>query len=164
MRLAIILFCVMVLSPFYAEGATFKKRERDGLMRAIAASQNDDGSYGKCEKSKLSLTCSVVRALALSHRKYRSIDGPFMSKAIAYIIANQKSDGGIYSNTGRSIQETALAILALKAIDFTKYEAVLRKAEAFVESASPSGGEVGALVQSLQAINDEANKKKEQVK
>ncbi len=57
-------------------------RLADGLVQRIRPLQSADGSYG----SGFADTCRVLDALARSPRRYTDLDGPFMRRAVEWIL------------------------------------------------------------------------------
>jgi squalene-hopene/tetraprenyl-beta-curcumene cyclase len=71
-----------------------------------------NGSYG----GSVEATAWALRALHDSPRHYRTIDGPFVSKALAWLVSRQRADGAICAEKaeGKAVgEETAAAIMAL---------------------------------------------------
>ncbi|MCX7805362.1 MAG: terpene cyclase/mutase family protein [Planctomycetota bacterium] len=100
-------------------------------VRFLTERQNADGSYGKFPS--VGQTALVVYALAESPRAYRYADGPFMSKAVDFILANQREDGAIVvKGQGLENYNTSVAIMALCALQDPKYRDVIEKAKKFV--------------------------------
>lgn len=107
------------------------KKAVDRGVKYISRRQNKDGSYG--ERPCVGITGLCIRAMAECHRKYREGDGPFMSKAAGYILANVQEDGGIYNkNEGVENYRTCVAITALAALENPKYRAPIESAKNFV--------------------------------
>jgi hypothetical protein len=57
----------------------------DDLVRRIRALQGADGRYG----DDLATTCRVLDALGRSPRRYTDLDGPFVRKAAAQVVAGR---------------------------------------------------------------------------
>ena len=92
--------------------------------------QNEDGSYGdtKQPESLVLKTALVVHCLASSSWKYREHDGPFIQKAIAYLLKSQDAEGAF----GTGERQTATTLLATQALAASSGEAAVaarRKAE-----------------------------------
>ncbi len=79
--------------------------------------RREDGAYGSYADD-VGITALVVQALAQSPRAYRETDGPFITKAVEYMLGKAKPDGGIY-NAGQGLEnyKTSVSILALIALD-----------------------------------------------
>src|SRR6185503_5054242 len=89
------------------------------------------GSYGKSVEA----TAWTLRALHDGPRHYRRVDGPFVSKAVDWLVARQREDGAIASegaDAKRAAQETGLAVMALKLYADESNKVALAKALAFV--------------------------------
>jgi squalene-hopene/tetraprenyl-beta-curcumene cyclase len=85
--------------------------------------------------SDVGITAFVVYALAKHPKRYRPEDGPFLSKAVDFLLSRQQEDGGIYDPADPALQNyrTSVAILALTTLDRVKYAAAIRRAQAFVK-------------------------------
>jgi len=86
--------------------------------------QLPDGSYGGGGEGEAAvagspgITAIVLHALAICPRGYREEDGPFISKAVEYLLARKRAGGGIYSEgQGLENYESSMALLALDALD-----------------------------------------------
>jgi squalene-hopene/tetraprenyl-beta-curcumene cyclase len=91
------------------------------------------GSYGGTVEG----TSWVLRALHDGPRHYRTVDGPFVTKALAWLLSKQRPDGSIADDkaTGAAVaSDTALAVMALKLFADESNKAALAKALAFVGS------------------------------
>ena len=116
----------------------------DRGARWLTQHQNPDGGYGPYGEgpevrvkntSDVGITAFVVYALARHPKRYSPVDGPFLSKAIDFLLAHQQEDGGIYDPADPALQNyrTSVAILALTALDRVKYAAAIRRAQGFVK-------------------------------
>lgn len=65
-----------------------------GLRWLRYAQDPGTGAYG----GSVQTTALVLRAMIQSPRKYQRIDGPFVEKALDYLIARQKADGSIHDD------------------------------------------------------------------
>ncbi len=86
--------------------------ELDKSLRWLRAKQAPDGSYGGGVKG----TAYALQAFAMSHRKYARRDGPFVSKALDYLIANQHDSGGIFNEGATEFQRSEQSILSWLAL------------------------------------------------
>lgn len=113
------------------------KDELDAVVAWLRGTQDlKSGSYAGGVEG----TSWVLAVLADCPRKYRRVDGPFVSKALDFLAASQAADGSIHDANaqGAAISEqTALAIMALNRHADAASKAVLGKALAF-ESKSGS--------------------------
>jgi squalene-hopene/tetraprenyl-beta-curcumene cyclase len=92
------------------------------------------GSYGKSVEA----TAWSLRALHDGPRHYRRVDGPFVSKAVDWLVSQQRDDGSIATpgaDAKRAADETALAVMALKLYADESNKAALAKALACVGKA-----------------------------
>jgi len=85
--------------------------------------QNPDGSYGLALPdggyiSDAGVTALVLHALAICPRRYREDDGPFISKAVEYLLSQRREGGGIFEEgRGLANYKSSMALLALDALD-----------------------------------------------
>ncbi len=92
------------------------------------------GSFGKSVEA----TAWTLRAFHDGPRHYRRVDGPFVSKALDWLVAQQREDGSIATqgaDAKRAAEETGLAVMALKLYADESNKAALAKALAFVGKA-----------------------------
>ncbi len=100
--------------------------------------QSPDGGYGPrvvAGGSDVGITAFVLYALGRSPRKYKEHDGPYISKAVEFVLARQQPDGGIFDPKEPALQnyKTSVAILALTTLDPVRYAEPIKKATAFVK-------------------------------
>jgi squalene-hopene/tetraprenyl-beta-curcumene cyclase len=86
--------------------------------------QLPDGSYGGDGAGAVAvsgspgITAIALHALAICPRGYREEDGPFISKAVEFLLAQAREGGGIYAEgQGLENYESSMALLALDALD-----------------------------------------------
>ena len=135
----IALTSVAPVAPAEAAAPPLKDQVKDAIDRGIKflrTQQDPTGSYGKYP----GLTAMVLEAYALSPRKYRADDGPFVRKATDWIASLQKKDGAIYDQNLPSYN-TALSILALRAVDAKRHAAVIANAQKFLGKLQSDAGE-----------------------
>jgi len=113
----------------------------DRATNWLITKQNPDGGYGSSiadpKSSDVGITAFILYALARCPRQYKEHDGPYVSKAVAFLTSRQQEDGAIYDPRDPSLQnyKTSVAILAFLALDRVKYaDPVLKKAVAFVKA------------------------------
>jgi squalene-hopene/tetraprenyl-beta-curcumene cyclase len=127
-------------APAGPHGGPSVKDAIDRGTNWLLRKQNPDGGYGPSfgvkDTSDVGLTAFALYALARSPRKYKEHDGPFISKAVDFILARQQADGAIYDPKDPSLQnyKTSVAILALTALDRAKYAGPIAKAAGFIKS------------------------------
>lgn len=142
LAVAVALAASMALMPAPAQAAPppkLKDEVKDAIDRGIKflrSKQDPQGSYGNYP----GLTAMVLEAFAVSPRKYTAADGPFVRKATDWIASLQKPDGAIYDQNLPSYN-TALSILALRAVDAKRHAAVIAKAQAFLGKLQSDAGE-----------------------
>lgn len=103
------------------------KSSIDRGIRFLRAQQATDGSYGK----HVGLTAMVLLAMAESPRKYTVGDGPFIRNATQYLLSQVKANGSI-SGESTPTYNTALAIMALHALDAKTYKAQIEGGQKFL--------------------------------
>lgn len=111
-----------------------KSRVKDAVERGISflrKNQNEDGSYG--EYHDVGVTALCVAGMARSPKAYRQDDGPFISNAVEFLLANVQEDGSIMNkNQGLANYKTCASILALVSVEDPKLKPVIEKAKNFV--------------------------------
>lgn len=125
------------------------KSSIDRGSRYLAENQNPDGGYGPYGMivpgaSDVGITAFCLYALARNPRNYSAADGPFISRAVKFLLDRQQADGAFYDPKDPSLQnyKTSVAVLALDALDRVKYAQAVRKARDFLQTqqATPAGG------------------------
>jgi squalene-hopene/tetraprenyl-beta-curcumene cyclase len=115
--------------PKPAELVDRVKASIDRGLHWLRAQQADDGSYGRYP----ALTALATLAFVNSHRRYSEADGPFVRRAVEYLLARQKPDGGIYDKD-LPTYNTAVALMALAAVDAKRHAEAIAKAQKFLVS------------------------------
>jgi len=111
----------------------------DRAIRYLAVKgQARDGSYSK----QLGLGPTTLATLALL-RHGRSVNDPLVAKSLSYLEASVQADGGVYQPGIRLRNyETCLALMCLKEANRRgRYDAILRRAQAFVKELQWDEGE-----------------------
>jgi squalene-hopene/tetraprenyl-beta-curcumene cyclase len=118
------------------------KDDIDTSVRWLRFEQDKkDGSYGK----SVWTTAIVLRAMAECPRKYGRMDGPFVQKAIDFLVSKQAADGSIAdpgSDAAAIMLQTRAAAGALGLHAHVSTEPALKKALAFV-TADPKNADAG---------------------
>ena len=92
------------------------KTEIDRSLRWLRSVQDDaTGRYGDGVES----TCWALYAFAESPRKYQRRDGPFIARALDYLVAQQKANGAIHD--GRTSKDKADAQTRMAAAVLMRY-------------------------------------------
>ena len=103
------------------------KKSVDKGIHFLKGQQSSDGSYG----SHVGLTAMTLIAMAESYRVYREDDGPFVSRAAEWLAGQARADGAI-SGDATPTYNTALAIMALHALDPIKYKTQIEGGQRFL--------------------------------
>jgi squalene-hopene/tetraprenyl-beta-curcumene cyclase len=103
------------------------KKSVDKGIHFLRNQQAKDGSYGH----HVGLTAMTLLAFAESHRHYNEGDGPYISRAVEWLVAQAREDGSI-SGDATPTYNTALAIMALHALNPTKYKAFIERGQRFL--------------------------------
>ena len=101
----------------------------------LAAGQNKDGSYGEPPNfsGMVGVTGLAVVALVESGAAPGGKEGPAVQKALKFMLGHRQPDGGIYvKGKGANTYETAIAIMALAAVDRDKYKEIIAKAKDYI--------------------------------
>ena len=97
------------------------KSSIDRAIRHLRGQQRDDGSFD----GSVWTTSQVLVALAESPRKYRVIDGPFMTKATDFLLSRRTATGLIVDPAigadETRIRQTLLAAMALAHVELPGY-------------------------------------------
>jgi len=124
----------MATSTRAADEATAKKQQQmvDKAIAFLATKgQADDGSFNSAAGPAVT---ALVTTGILRHG--RSPDDPVVAKALKYLERFVRPDGGIYGEgSNNKNYETCIAIVCFKEANRNgKYDALLKKADAFVKS------------------------------
>ena len=117
-------------------GAGQVKSALDRGANYLIDHQRPDGSYGTYQ-GDVGITALAIHALATCHRAYREEDGPFISRAVEYVLSHRQEKGGIY-NEGQGLwnYKTSVSILALTALDAGRkeplYQEIVAQAADFI--------------------------------
>lgn len=103
------------------------KKSVDRGLRFLRSQQKENGSYG----DHVGLTAMALVAFAGSHRGYKYDEGPFISRAADWLAAQARADGAI-TGDATPTYNTALAIMALHAVDKAKYKAQIEGGQKFL--------------------------------
>ncbi|HVR76345.1 MAG TPA: prenyltransferase/squalene oxidase repeat-containing protein [Planctomycetota bacterium] len=117
------------------------KEAMDRGTRWLTGKQNPDGGYGPYGEfrvkntSDVGITAFVLYAIAKNPRGYKAADGPFVSRAVDFLLSRQQPDGGFYDTKDPTLQnyKTSVVVLALNTLDRAKYAGPIGKAQAFIK-------------------------------
>ena len=109
--------------------ASSLKDEIDRSLRWLRGTQDaENGSYGN-----IAATTAVLMAFADSPRAYRAGDGPFVDRAVTWLVARQRPDGSFTDEEGKNAPVQTLASwMALDRIGGELATAASGKAAAFL--------------------------------
>lgn len=100
----------------------------NGAVHALRADQRPDGSYGASVRT----TGLALFGFARMSRQYREADGPFMTRAVEYLLKHRQDDGSFSAPSETDpVAATLAAALALDALDAKKYANEVQGAVAF---------------------------------
>ena len=103
------------------------KRSADRGLHFLRYQQGESGAYG----DHVGLTAMVLIAFAESHRAYRVEDGPFISLAVRWLLTQARADGAI-TGEATPTYNTALAIMALHALDAEQFRGPIEAGQRFL--------------------------------
>ncbi len=107
----------------------------DRGLSYLCAKQSPDGAYrGKDANPAFDIgtTGLVLKALASSDRAYRETDGPFVSKAVKFLLDNRQADGGIRAEM-LGTYTTSIAVTALASLENEKHKETIDQAVAYIK-------------------------------
>ncbi len=113
--------------PLDAKLVDATKKSVDKGIHFLRGKQAENGSYG----DHVGLTAMVLLSMAESHRAYRNDDGPFIARASDWLAAQARADGAI-TGDATPTYNTALAIMALHALDPVKYKTLIEGGQKFL--------------------------------
>jgi len=131
---ASLLAAPLLISTAWAQDGDVAKKYQQVVDRAIAflatKGQKDDGSF--TANGGPAVTALVATAVL---RQGRSPEDPLVAKALKYVEKFVKPDGGIYEGDYNRNYETCIAMVMFKEANRNgKYDALLKKAEAYVKA------------------------------
>jgi len=147
-RRAALAALALALSAFLAPAAASQdlRTRANRAVHALRAEQRPDGSYG----GTVSTTAATLYGFARCAREYREADGPFMARAVEFLLKCARDDGSISAaGDADKTASTMWAALALHALDKKKHEAKIRAAMDYVAKASGKSVAAGASPEEL---------------
>jgi squalene-hopene/tetraprenyl-beta-curcumene cyclase len=147
-RLAAVAVTGLFLAGLLSAPAGAGEPTRDDVLKAakkaaefVVKRQNPDGGFGEKEGKPFSMvgyTGLVVAGLVETGTAPK--DGEAVKKAVAFILSKRLEDGSICSKElGVQSYETAIAIMALAAVDKDKYKAEIKKAADYLMGIQDDG-------------------------
>lgn len=135
LALCLLACCSLSLAPMAAAQEPGKpmglheqtKRSVDTALRWLRTEQGKDGSWS----GHPGITSLVALAYLRSPRHYREGDGPFLDRAIAYLVAKAHPNGAIYDRDNPGYN-TALAVQVLAESGNPAYRPLIDKAGAYL--------------------------------
>jgi len=117
---------------------TKAKRAADDGLHYLREHQAPDGSWS----NSVGVTALALRAFLESHRNYNESDGPFMTRAVRFILDHANEDGSISeTKTQNGNYNTATAITALQATNNPAYAEVIKKGQDYIKKLQADEGE-----------------------
>jgi squalene-hopene/tetraprenyl-beta-curcumene cyclase len=109
-----------------------------GVQFLLTKGQSADGSFSK--QTGTGITSLCVTALV---RSGRTVDDPGVSKALKYLEANIRPDGGIYAGGSRlKNYETCIALMCLKEVNRNgRYDKAIAGADRYIKGLQLDAGE-----------------------
>ncbi|MBI3820014.1 MAG: hypothetical protein HY286_15060 [Planctomycetes bacterium] len=102
----------------------------NSAVHLLRAAQGKDGSYGGDAEA----TALALYGFTKCARQYRETDGPFITKAVEYLLSKRAPDGAFKGNN--TLNATLAAAVALDALDKTKYAGIVADAIKSAETAA----------------------------
>ena len=140
MRSARLLFALSVAAPLAAAAPPAPSEVEAARQRGVdylRTTQDDDGGW----TSRESLGISAIVAVALQDSGLPA-DAPAVRKALDYVAASAKPDGGLYSEgSAHRNYETALALMALSRAGGDRYAKQIEGGRAFLKDLQWDRGE-----------------------
>ena len=121
-----------------ADAELHLKDDIDNAMRWLRYAQDrESGSYAKSVET----TSLVLRAMILSPRRYQKLDGPFVERALQWLVTRQQADGSIVDANAKDPEsvkrQTRFAAAALALHNDPASQPALMKALAFIGAQNP---------------------------
>jgi len=121
------------VSPAFAQNMDSDLRSRaqravDEGLHYLRGQQAADGSWS----NSAGVTALALRGFLESHRGYDESDGAFITRPISFILAHVNDDGSISETNQNRNYNTAVAVVALKALNNPAYDDILRNAQRFL--------------------------------
>lgn len=127
------------LSPDLARAASRRpdkiaKGIRSKAFKFLTRQQNKDGSYGRGADAnqRCGSTAFVVYAFAFGERAYREHDGPFMSRAVNFLLRQQQANGSFGGKADRRFA-TVLSYKALLLVNPVGYAKQIARTAAYLQ-------------------------------
>ncbi|MEM9057359.1 MAG: prenyltransferase/squalene oxidase repeat-containing protein [Pseudomonadota bacterium] len=104
------------------------KRAVDAGLHFLRGEQAEDGSWS----NSVGITALATRGYLQSHRGYSEVDGAFITRPIAFLLAHVNDDGSISETNQNRNYNTAVAMTALKATGNPDYDEIIENARRFL--------------------------------
>lgn len=138
-----------------AQAKTIRSRAFKYAMRG----QNADGSYGHAmqKQALVGKTALLLYCFAASERDYRAYNGPFMDRAVIFLLRHRNPDGSFGAGTERPFA-TAMAVMALRALEDKSFEPYIERAEAWLKANPLPKADADARAEAVFQAMDEATR------
>jgi squalene-hopene/tetraprenyl-beta-curcumene cyclase len=114
------------------------KRAADDGLHYLREHQAENGSWS----NSVGVTALALRAFLEEHRAYNESDGPFITRAVRFILDHANEDGSISeTKTQNGNYNTAAAITALQATHNPAYADVIKKGQNYLKKLQADEGE-----------------------
>lgn len=122
---------VAVAGEMAMNAALKEKAERmaDDGLHFLRGTQAADGSWSQ----SVGITALALRAFLENRRGYNESDGPFITRPVRFLLDHASPDGSISETNHNRNYNTAVAITALQATKNPAYDAIIKKAQAFLK-------------------------------
>jgi len=98
------------------------------------------GTFGKGKLAQSpGVVALVIKALAGSPRQYREPHGPFMTQPVKYLLSTQQ-DSGAFMQAGHDTYNTALAVLALQALQNKNHDTPIDQGRLYLAKCQTKDG------------------------
>lgn len=133
----------LLLTPTLEARAVKLKSAINASIRAIRATQNEDGSYGPAD-SQPTTTARFLLAAGTCEEHYTTFDGPFIRNAVLYVLTHQTDEGWISSGADPAT-ETAEVLAALRYTAPGLFEDNVQRARKQLETRRPAASNAGIV-------------------
>ena len=113
-----------------AEQLEKAKRSADAGLRFLRNQQLENGSW----LNSVGITALATRAFLENRRGYDESDGAFITRPVAFLLQHVNDNGSISESGQNSGYNTAVALVALQALDNPQYDAIIKAAQTYLKN------------------------------